>query len=122
MSNIGAGEYRTAYLIKQTVITVVDSQIKSEAPVETILNIDGVQGFRYRYLTEREMTFQPITAYMKGKFDKVIFSSETEITFDERNYILFDDGNKLRITRVLPQTQHGAFLISRNAPHIIELE
>ncbi|MCK9319498.1 hypothetical protein, partial [Methanoculleus sp.] len=69
-----------------------------------------------------EMTSQPITGWLKGKFEKVIFTSETDIEFKERDFVLFEDGTKYRITRVLEQSQHGAFLISRNFPHILELK
>lgn len=121
MANIGAGEVLTAYLIKESVATLVDSQIKDTVPSETILNLNGVDSFKYRYLTNNEMTMQPISSWLKGQFDKVLFTSETDITFKERDFILFENGTKLRIIRVLAQSQHGMFLLNQKHPHILEL-
>lgn len=122
MANIGAGETFVAYLIKKNVITDVDSQIKDTILTETLLNIEGVKRFKYRYLSQSEMTYQPISGWLKGKFDKVLFTSETDIEFEERDFVMFENQRRLRISRVLPQTQHGAFLINKKQPHILELE
>jgi hypothetical protein len=121
MANIGAGETQVAYLIKKSVATDVNSQIKDTVPTETLLNIEGVSRFKYRHLSQTEMLYQPISGWLKGVFDKVLFTSETNIIFEERDFIMFSNGKKLRITRVLPQTQHGAFLVNKKPPHILEL-
>ena len=121
MGNIGAGELLTAYLIKESVATLVDTQLKSTVPTETILNLEGVTSFNYRYLTNNEMTTQPISGWLKGQFEKVLFTSETNIVFKERDFVLFNNKSKYRITRILPQVQHGMFLINGKHPHILEL-
>lgn len=120
MGNIGAGELLVAYLVKESVVTTVDSLLKTTT-VEGISVVEGVTPFKYRYLTNNEMTTQPISNWLKGQFDKVIFTSETNIEFKERDYILFENGSKARITRKIPQVQHGMFLISKKPPHILEL-
>ena len=122
MANIGAGETLVAYLIKKSKATDVESQIKDTIPTETILNLDGVYRFKFRHLSQSEMTYQPISNWLKGKFDRVLFTSETAIEFEERDFVMFESGKKLRITRILPQSQHGAFLINKKYPHILELE
>lgn len=122
MSNIGVGETFIAYLIKKTVITDVETQIKTTAPTETILNIEGVYRFKYRHLSQSEMTYQPISGWLKGKFDKVLFTSDRKVDFNERDFVMFEDGKRLRIARAFPQTQHGAFLVNKKPPHILELE
>ena len=122
MANIGAGETLVAYLIKKTVANDVNSQIKDTVPTDTILNLNGVYRFKYRHLSQSEMTYQPISNWLKGKFDRVLFTSETAIEFEERDFVMFESGKKLRITRILPQSQHGAFLINKKYPHILELE
>lgn len=121
MGNVGAGEVRPAYLIKRDVATDVDSQIK-DTKIETLLYLDGVYLFEYRYLTQREMVYMPISNHLKGKVDRVLFTSETDVPFKERDKVMFEDGHKLIITKVLPQSEHGMFLISQNPPHILELE
>lgn len=125
MANIGAGETQVAYLIKKSKATDVETQgnhhIEDTMPTETILNLDGVYRFKFRHLSQTEMTTQPISGWLKGVFDKVLFTSETNIIFEERDFIMFSNGKKLRITRVLPQTQHGAFLVNKKPPHILEL-
>lgn len=121
MANLGAGEVLKAYLVKKELITVVDTQYKSSVPVEEIKKIYKLKQIRYRYLTNTEATYQPINNWLKGKYDKVIFTSETDVEFRERDKILFDDGRYLVINSVIPQTQHGAFLINRKPPHILEL-
>lgn len=121
MGNIGAGELLTAYLVKQSVATLVDTQLKTSVPITTVLNLEGVTEFKYRYLTNNEMTTQPISNWLKGVFEKVLFTSETDIEFEERDVVLFDDKSRFRITRVIPQVQHGMFLINKKNPHILEL-
>jgi hypothetical protein len=120
MANIGAGEVRVAYLVKSEDITLVDSMIKDTATISYDV-IKYTRKFRYRYLNSTEMTFQPLSGHLKGRYDRVIFCSETDIDFRERDKILFKEGNTLSITRVLPQLQHGFFAISKKAPNILEL-
>ena len=122
MANIGAGELLKGYLIKKATVKDIDSQIKDTVPTETFKNMNGVYEFKYRHLSQSEMTYQPISNWLKGKFDKVLYTSETDIKFEERDFIKFENGKFLRITRVLPQSQHGAFLINKKPPHILELE
>jgi len=121
MGNIGAGEVLTAYLIKESIANVVDSQLK-ETSIETIAKLESVESFKYRYLTNNEMTLQPLSNWVKGQFEKVLYTSEQNITFNERDFILFENKTKLRITRIIPQQQHGMFLISKKFPHILELQ
>ena len=120
MANIGAGEVLTAYLVKESIANTIDSQIK-DTSVEGIVILEGVTPFKYRYLTNNEMTTQPISDWLKGQFEKVLFTSETNIDFKERDFVLFENKTKLRITRIITQSQHGAFLISKNYPKILEL-
>ena len=120
MGNIGAGELFTAYLVKESVVNTVDSLLKTTT-IEGISVVEGVTPFKYRYLTNNEMTMQPISDWLKGQFDKVIFTSETNIEFKERDFILFSDGVKARVNRKIPQVQHGMFLINKKPPHILEL-
>ena len=120
MSNIGAGELITGYLVKKKDITLVDSMIKDTATI-TYDVAKYLKKFKFRYLTSSEMTFQPISAHLKGRYDRVVFSSETDIEFKERDKILFEDNTTLSITRIIPQVQHGYFMISKKAPNILEL-
>lgn len=120
MANLGAGEVLKAYLVKKELITVVDSQLK-DTSVEEVKSIYKLKLFKYRHITDREMTTQPISGYLKGQFDKVIFTSETDIVFNERDKILFPDKTTLVIERKIPQKQHGYFIISNKFPHILEL-
>ena len=120
MSNIGAGETYNAWLIKREYITLVDSLIKTSA-TETDSFTEYTQPFRFRYLTSSEMTFQPISAHLKGRYDRVIFTSELDLEFRERDKILFEDNTTLIINRAIPQKQHGMFLISKKTPIILEL-
>ena len=121
MANIGAGETREAWLIKSENVILVDSMIKT-TDTEIIKQSEYTKYFKYRALTATEMTYQPLSSWLKGKYDKVIFTSDTEIQPNERDKILFDDGRYLRITRKLPQEQIGFFAISKKFPHILELE
>ena len=121
MANIGAGEIRVAYLVKKENVTLIDSMIKTTATI-TYDIAQSLQKIRYRYLNSTEMTFQPLSGHLKGRYDRVLFTSETDIVFKERDKILFDDMETyLMITRVLPQVQHGFFAISKKAPNILEL-
>ena len=122
--NIGAGETFKAWLIKKedysdlnSLINEVDTELE-----ETKLVSKYGKEFKYRYLSSSEMTYQPISNWLKGKFQNVIFTSEYNMNFKERDYVRFEDGSQLRITRKLPQVQHGAFVINRKFPHILELE
>mgnify|MGYP001240613849 CR=1 FL=1 len=121
MSNVGAGEVLKAYLVKKNQITTVDSMLKNTL-VEDVAISNELKPFRFRYLTQSEMTFQPLSNWLKGKFDKVIFSSETTLNPAKYDGILFEDKSILRVQRILPQTMHGMFLINKKAPKILELE
>jgi hypothetical protein len=124
MANIGAGETYHAYLVKKENVKLVDSLIKT-IPTEKNVTFEYMQSFRYRFLSQTEMTFQPISAWLKGKYDGVIFSSETEISPNANDKLYFIDGilegKSLLITRVIPQVQNGMFMISKKFPNIIEL-
>lgn len=125
MANIGAGETYHAYLVKKENVKLVDSLIKETIPTEENVTFEYMQSFRYRFLSQTEMTFQPISAWLKGKYDGVIFSSETEISPNANDKLYFIDGilegKSLLITRVIPQVQNGMFMISKKFPNIIEL-
>lgn len=126
MANIGAGETLHAYLVRAENVNLVDAFIKDNVASEDAFKPEYSQRFRYRFLSTNEMTFQPISALLKGKFDAVIYSSETELKPRDRDKIYFIDGvnkgRQLRITRVLPQMQHGAFVINHKHPNIMELQ
>jgi hypothetical protein len=121
MANIGAGETRKAWLVKSEDVNVVDSMIKDTESI-TVVKKEYSKMFKYRALTATEMTYQPLSSWLKGKYDKVIFTSDTAIQPNERDKILFEDGRYLRITRKLPQEQIGFFAISKKFPYILELE
>jgi hypothetical protein len=127
MSNIGAGELYDAYLVKKANVTLVDSMIKDTVVTSTEANQYMIP-FRYRYLTSEEMTFQPLSAYLKGRYDRVLYTSEKDITFRERDKVLFTNSTtpnvinrSLNITRIIPQVQHGMFMITKKPPHILEM-
>jgi len=126
MANIGAGETLHAYLVRAENVNLVDAFIKDNVASEDAFKPEYSQRFRYRFLSTNEMTFQPITSHLKGKFDSVIYSSETELKPRERDKIYFIDGlmngKALRVLRVLPQMQHGAFVINHKHPNIMELQ
>jgi hypothetical protein len=126
MANIGAGETYTAYLVKKESVNLVDAFIKDNVASEEVFKPEYSQRFRYRFLSTNEMTFQPISSHLKGKFDGVIYTSETELRPRERDGIYFVDGlmdgKFLRVSRVLPQMQHGAFVINMKHPNILELQ
>lgn len=125
MANIGAGETYHAYLVKKENVKLVDSLIKETIPTEENVTFEYMQSFRYRFLSQTEMTFQPISAWLKGKYDGIIFSSETEISPNANDKLYFIDGilegKSLLIARVIPQVQNGMFMISKKFPNIIEL-
>ena len=125
MANIGAGETYHAYLVKKENVKLVDSLIKTIL-TEKNVTFEYMQSFRYRFLSQTEMTFQPISNWLKGKLDGVIYSSETEISPNQNDKVYFLDGilaNKaLLIMKVLPQVQHGMFMLSKKPPNIIELQ
>jgi len=126
MANIGAGESLHAYLVKKENVNIVDAYFRANiVPNVSIAKIDDMIPFRYRFLSTTEMTFQPISAHLKGKFDGVLFTSETDIFVNERDKIYFSDGllqgKYLTITRVIPQVHIGAFVINKKYPKIIEL-
>ena len=79
MANIGAGETLHAYLVRAENVNLVDAFIKDNVASEDAFKPEYSQRFRYRFLSTNEMTFQPISALLKGKFDAVIYSSETEL-------------------------------------------
>jgi len=121
MANIGAGETRVAWLIKSENVSLVDSMIK-DTDTETVKVSEYAKRFKYRVLTSTEMTYQPLSSWLKGKYDKTIFTSDTTIQPNERDKILFEDGRYLRITRKLPQEQLGFYVFSKKFPVILELE
>jgi len=123
MANIGAGETYVGYLVKKDKFEMVDSLLKSSQPdVESKISVYTKQ-FRYRYLSSNEMTYLPISGWLKGKFDRVLFTSETDIKFSERDKIYLIEENKvLLITKVSPMVQHGYFAINKKPPHVLELE
>ena len=121
MANIGAGETRKAWLVKREFVATIDSMIKDTSLEDVIASV-YTKYFKYRALSSTEMTYQPISSYLKGKYDKVIFTSETDLVFNERDKILFEDGRFLNITRKLPQEQLGFYMFSKKFPHILELE
>ena len=125
MANIGAGESLHAYLVKKEDINIVDAYVKNVSPTVSVDRVDGMIPFRYRFLSTSEMTFQPISAHLKGKFDGVLYTSETDISVNERDKVYFVDGllqgKYLTVTRVLPQVHIGAFVINKKYPKIIEL-
>jgi hypothetical protein len=71
------------------------------------------------------MIYQPLSNHVKGKYDGVIFSSDTEIKPKNNDKIYFEGGildkKFLLIQRILPQIQHGMFMINKKAPNILEL-
>jgi hypothetical protein len=119
--NIGAGETLKAWLVKSKDIEAVDSLVK-DTSVKDVIHSEYTQGFNYRTLNTSEMTYQPISNWLKGRYDKTMFTSDTSITPKERDKVLFEDGTFLRITRVLPQKQNGFFMFSKKFPNILELE
>lgn len=121
MANIGVGETFKAWLIKREKVTTVDSMIK-DTEIEEIVRVVALKSFKYRHLSQKEMTIQPLSNHLKGRFDKVIFTSDTLIMPKERDKVLFEDGTMLTITRKIPQTQLYCYAFSKKFPHILELE
>lgn len=124
MANIGVGETYHAWLIEKSNVQDVNSYLNELDEAINITKFIATKGthFKYRYLSQSEMTYQPISNHLKGKFDSVIFTSETNIKFKERQMVVFEDGTHLLITRKLPQTQINSFAFTKKPPHILELE
>lgn len=121
MGNIGVGEVYQGYLVKKEDFTTVDSLIKSSA-TESDTFKEYTTPFKYRYLSDREMTYQPLPSYLKEKMDKTIYTSELDLSPEERDKVLLESGKYLRVVRIFPQKQHGMFLINKKTPFILELE
>ena len=124
MTNIGIGETYLGYLIKAKDVANIDTLLSAVTPTETILTYEVCHPFRYRYLSDYEMTNQPISAWLKGKFESVIFTSEIDYTFEERDRVFIEDEKTkyMTITNVIPQKQHGMYVITKKFPHILELK
>jgi hypothetical protein len=124
MANIGVGETYQGYLIKAKDVANIDSLLSASVPTETVLTYEVCHQFRYRYLTDREMTSQPIGGWLKGQFESVIFTSETELVFEERDRVFVEDDKTkyFTIIGVLPQKQLGSFVFNKAYPHILELK
>jgi len=122
MANIGVGENKIAYLVKYADVTNVDSMLSTSTPVEEIVRVGYMKRFKYRHLTQNEMTYQPISNWLKGKEESVLYTSETDILPKERDKVYFESSEVfLSITKVIPQSHHGAFLVNGKHPHILEL-
>lgn len=124
MRNIGIGETFLGYLVKSKDVSNIDSLLTSNTPIETILTYEVCHPFRYRYLSEREMTDQPISSWLKGKYESVIFTSEIDYEFEERDRVFLEDNKSkfLSITNVIPQKHLGQYVITKKFPHILELK
>jgi len=124
MSNIGAGETLDAWLIKKSEINDINSFLLTNDSEETTEKIKSNYGkhFKYRTLSASEMTFQPLTSYLKGRFDLTLFTSDLSIEPKERDKIMFEDGTMLVISRLLPQKQLGFYVFKKKFPVIMELE
>jgi len=124
MTNIGIGETYLGYLIKAKDVANIDTLLSAVTPTETILTYEVCHPFRYRYLSDYEMTNQPISAWLKGKFESVIFTSEIDYTFEERDRVFLEDEKTkyMTITNVIPQKHLGMYVITKKFPHILELK
>jgi len=121
MANIGAGETFTAYLVKASDITTVDSFIKA-TNTSSLATCGVVQAFRYRYLSSNEAITQALPSWLKGKLNDVIFTSETEIDPRLNDVIYLEyDFKKRVISSVIPQRQLGFYAISKKFPFVLEL-
>lgn len=122
MANIGAGETYHGYLIKAENITFVDSLIKESVPTQQIVSQGYMRPFRYRYLTESEMTQQQMRGWLKNTARAVIFTSETEIVPNAKDAVMLENGMLLRVPQKQPQPQQGMYMFSKKPPHILELQ
>ena len=124
MRNIGVGETFLGYLIKAKDVSNIDTLLSVSTPIETVLTYEVCHPFKYRYLSDFEMTSQPISAWLKGKYESVIFTSEIDYVFEERDRVFLEDekAKYLTITRVIPQKHLGMFAITKKWPHILELK
>jgi len=124
MGNIGAGETLTAWLIKKSEVSDVDNLILERDNQETRTKIKSeyAKKFKYRTLTQSEMTYQPLPNYLKGRYDLTMFTSDLDIKPNERDKIMFEDGTFLMISKVLPQKQLGFYMFKKKFPVILELE
>ena len=121
MGNIGVGETYVAWLVKKENMSVVDTLIK-DTGTEMFRTIEYGKRFKYRYLSEREITYQPLPSYLKEKMDKTIYTSELGLYPNERDVVYLENGRHFRVVNLFPQKQHGMFLISKKTPFILELE
>jgi hypothetical protein len=124
MTNIGVGETYLGYLIKAKDVANIDTLLSALTPTETILTYEVCHPFKYRYLSEREMTNQPISSWLKGQYQSIIFTSEIDYVFEERDRVFLEDNKSkyLVIENVIPQKQLGQFVINKKYPHILELK
>jgi len=122
MANIGASETYNGFFVKASDVTTVDSFLKSTSPTIGSVSCEAMMPFRYRYVDINERIAQPLPAWMKGKMESVIFTSETNIEPKANDYVYTEDGRKHVVVTVLPQRQLGAFAISKKFPHILELQ
>ena len=124
MTNIGIGETFLGYLIKAKDVSNIDTLLSVSTPIATVLTYEVCHPFRYRYLSDYEMTNQPISAWLKGKFESVIFTSEIDYTFEERDRVFLEDEKMkyMTITNVIPQKHLGGYVITKKFPHILELK
>jgi len=124
MSNIGAGETLHAWLIKKSEVDNVNSLIATNDTTPTIETIKSqyAKHFKYRTLSTSEMTFQPLTSHLKGRYDLTLFTSDLDIEPKERDKVMFEDGTMLVITRLLPQKQLGFYMFKRKFPVILEMQ
>ncbi|MCK9575884.1 MAG: hypothetical protein WC143_08190 [Eubacteriales bacterium] len=121
MSNIGVGETYCGIYIEQGYISKVDSLLGNTLPVTTLIGTQYIKTFKYRYLTSSEMLTQPISGWVKNKYEDVIFTSENSVDWKTKSLIYTQDGKRHILENKLPQRQHGMFLISQKFPHILEL-
>lgn len=124
MTNIGIGETFLGYLVKAKDVANIDSLLSASVPTETVLTYEVCHPFKYRYLSEFEMTNQPISAWLKGKYESVIFTSEIDYAFEERDRVFLEDSKTkfLSITNVIPQKHLGMYVIQKKFPNILELK
>jgi hypothetical protein len=122
MANIGANETYHGYFVKGYNITIVDSFLKDHIDSTTTTVSEQMQAIRYRYLDESERLAQPLPAWLKGKMESLIYTSDTNIAPRPNDFIFTEDGRKHLITNVMAQRQLGAYAFSKAVPFILQLE
>ncbi len=121
MANIGAGETYRGYLVKQENWTSVDSLLKDTVPVVSDEISQYAQKFRYRYLSQEEITQQQMRGWLKASYSYVLFSSETTLTPKERDRVILEDGQTFIITKSQAMVQNTMFAFTKKPPHIMVL-